>query len=549
MKEHNRPHRRLRSLLLLFFLVSCVNGRVAEQDGAGHEAQNDATMAPTSDEAWVYFFSEDRAPSEVIEIQGTKEFIIIYEEPDENDFGIQEDIIVAIYDAVESAVVENGGTVTQEFNAVLNGVAADLTTEALEALMEQDGIAYIEEVVPVYISMPQGNPTWGQDRIDQPKLPLNGVYTWKGNKAAGQGVNVAIIDTGILAQYKEEGTDAQYKQMELVGGHNVVFDDGRGPDDWNDCHGHGTHVAGTVGSREYGVAPGATIWAVRVLGCTGGGTSAGVISGINWVVEQAKSLGGKWVINMSLGGGSSSAMNEAVEKARGAGILVVVAAGNNGASDNPFACSYSPASAKSAITVGSIDNTDTRSSFSNYGDCVDVFAPGRNVLSLSLDSDPLKGSTKSGTSMASPHVAGAAALFYQNFDTPTDAENALFGAMASNELNDVRIGSPNKLVQVPLTLTLQGNNPLPTLVPTRAPTPVPTRIPTPAPTRVPTPAPTRAPTPAPTRIPTPPPTRAPTRAPVPPTRAPTPRPTRRPTRAPTPRPTRRPTRAPTRRPT
>ncbi|KAG7347590.1 peptidase S8/S53 domain containing protein [Nitzschia inconspicua] len=569
MMVYNHQYHGLPSLLfLLVFLVSYVNAQIAEQDETGHvniqgrekttptvtfEAQEEASVTPIFEKAWIYSFSEDSAISEVVEIQGTKSFIIVYKEPDENDVGIEEDIIAATDDAVKSAVIDNGGTVTQEFRAVLNGVAADLTTEAIEALMVQDGIAYIEEDIPVYIS--QQNPTWGQDRVDQPGS-RDGTYKWQGNKSAGQGINVAIIDTGILSSYLQPGIEPQNKHMNLVGGYNVLSTD---PDDWNDCHSHGTHVAGTVGSRDYGVAPGATIWAVKVLSCTGGGTSSGVVSGINWVVQQAKDKGGKWVMNMSLGGGFSQTQNDAVEKARDAGIIVVVAAGNNGSTSNPFACNYSPASAKSAITVGSTDSDDKRSSFSNYGECTDIFAPGRDVLSLSLSGSPSNpvASTKSGTSMATPHVAGAAALYYQNFNTATDAENALFSDAVSGKLYDVTSGSPNLLVQVPLALQgltgfatpiptrapTQGPTAIPTRAPTQSPTQGPTRVPSNAPTQVPTRAPvppTRAPTPAPTRVPT----RAPTPAPVPPTRAPTPAPTRVPTRAPTRAPVP-PTRAPT----
>ncbi|KAG7368190.1 peptidase S8/S53 domain containing protein [Nitzschia inconspicua] len=233
----------------------------------------------------------------------------------------------ATYSAVESAVVDNGGTITQEIHGVLNGVAADLSAEAMEALMEQDGIAYIEEDTPVYISMPQNNPTWGQDRIDQHDS-RNGYYIWKGNKTAGRGIDVAYLKTGF---------DPQNKHMNLVGGYYVLSTDRNA---WNDCNGHGTHVA-TVGSIEYGVAPGADIWAVRVLDCSGGGTASGVVAGINWVVEQAKKMGGKWVINMSLGGGFNQTLNDTVKKARDAGIIVVVAAGNNGNTADPSACSCS----------------------------------------------------------------------------------------------------------------------------------------------------------------------------------------------------------------
>jgi hypothetical protein len=265
----------------------------------------------------------------------------------------------------------------------------------------------------------------------------------------------------------------------------------------------------------YGIAPGARIWAVRVLGCDGGGDTTGVVAGIDWCTSQAKDQGGKWVINMSLGGGKNEATNTAVKNARQAGVIVAVAAGNNGKTNNPYACNYSPASAAEALTVGATTSSDQRSSFSNYGSCLDLFAPGSDVASLGLTSNPNNPNPQSlsGTSMATPHVAGAAAIFYQLYDTADEAEIALLAATVSGKISDVKDGSPNKLLQVPLTLS---GTLAPTKAPTRAPTKAPTRAPTKAPTRSPTKAPTRSPTKAPTRAPSKAPTRAPTKPPTPP---------------------------------
>jgi hypothetical protein len=229
-----------------------------------------------------------------------------------------------------------------------------------------------------------------------------------------------------------------------------------------------------VGSLDYGIAPGARIWAVRVLGCNGGGDTTGVVAGIDWCTSQAKDQGGKWVINMSLGGGKNDATNTAVKNARQAGVIVAVAAGNNGNTNNPFACNYSPASAAEALTVGATTSSDQRSSFSNYGSCLDLFAPGSDVLSLGLTSDPNNPNLQSlsGTSMATPHVAGAAAIFYQQYGTADEAEIALLAATVSGKISDVKDGSPNKLLQVPITLA--GITPVPTQPPTRPPTPAPT---------------------------------------------------------------------------
>ncbi|KAG7341014.1 peptidase S8 and S53 subtilisin kexin sedolisin family protein [Nitzschia inconspicua] len=560
MKFLNHRYVGLSSLLLVLYLSSNVNAQIGEQDDASRvnaqageterdlpdetptvldtvesqleqqqavegEEEEEAAVPPTTERAWIYSFEDTSISSEMIEFDGTKSFIVVYKEPDPNDVGNAEDIIAATDFAVQSAVIRNGGTVTQEFTTVFNGVAADLTMEGLNALLEQDGIAFIEEDTPVFIST-----TWGQDRIDQPNRPGNGSYIWKRNKNAGQGVNVAIIDTGIRTVFRQANVAREQKHMDLVGGYDV-FSQSTTPSAWNDCHSHGTHVAGTVGSIEYGVAPGARIWAVRVLGCNGGGTSSTVVGGINWVVQQKRSLGGKWVMNLSLGGGFSTSQNNAVNAARNEGIIVVVAAGNNGNSDNPLACNYSPASAALAITVGSTTSTDARSSFSNIGSCLDIFAPGSSVLSLSLTgtaADPGT-STKSGTSMASPHVAGAAALFFQISNTANAAETALFNAAVSGKVTSAGSQSPNRLIQVPLTLQTaptKAPTPVPTKAPTKAPTPVPTKAPTKAPTPVPTKAPTKAPTPAPAQTP------APTKAPTP-----APAPTRAPTKAPTPAPT------------
>ncbi|KAG7341010.1 peptidase S8a subtilisin subfamily protein [Nitzschia inconspicua] len=466
----------LSSLLLVIYLSSNVNAQIGEQDDASRvnvqtgetdrdlpdetptlldtvESQQEpegeeAAVPPITERAWIYSFEDTGISSEMIEFDGTKSFIVVYKEPDPNEVGNAEDIIAATDFAVQSAVIRNGGSVSQEFTTVINGVAADLTMEAMNALMEQDGIAFIEEDTPVFIST-----TWGQDRIDQPNRPGDGRYIWKGNKIAGEGVNVAIIDTGIRDIYLQPGDDRKNKHMDLVGGYDV-FSQSITPSAWDDCHSHGTHVAGTVGSIEYGVAPGARIWAVRVLGCNGGGTSSTVVGGIEWVVQQKRSLGGKWVMNLSLGGGFNNAQNNAVNAARNEGIIVVVAAGNNGNTDNPLACNYSPASAALAITVGSTTSTDARSSFSNIGSCLDIFAPGSSVLSLSLTgtAETPGTSTKSGTSMASPHVAGVAALFFQISNTANAAEMALFNAAVSGKVTSEGSQSPNMLVQVPLTL-------------------------------------------------------------------------------------------------
>lgn len=208
----------------------------------------------------------------------------------------------------------------------------------------------------------------------------------------------------------------------------------------NDCNGHGTHVAGTVGGLYYGVAKGVNIHPVRVLGCDGSGSYSGIIAGMNWVVQNRVRPA---VANMSLGGGFSQSVNDAVQRMVNAGVTVVVAAGN----DNSNACSYSPASAASAITVGSTTRTDARSSFSNYGNCLDIFAPGSSITSATNTSNTAT-AVLSGTSMAAPHVAGAAALYLSTNTSasPADVASALNSNSTPNKVTSAGSGSPNRLV-------------------------------------------------------------------------------------------------------
>mmetsp|Transcript_10064 Transcript_10064/g.18348 ORF Transcript_10064/g.18348 Transcript_10064/m.18348 type:complete len:520 (+) Transcript_10064:94-1653(+) len=342
-------------------------------------------------------------------------------------------------------IAELGGTVKFEYNTVLKGVAATLPAPALEAMKNQPGVSYIEQdQVATATTL-----SWGLDRIDQGDLPLDGSYTEDATND-GSGVNVCIIDTGIDKELNSFFTDVE---LNIAGGQNFI-ESGRGknkvtdPDDWDDCNGHGTHVAGTVASKTYGVAAGASVWGVRVLDCNGSGTYSGVIAGVDWCAEKAKQgalTGEKWVGNMSLGGGFSQTVNDAVRNATTDGVLMVVAAGN----DDGDACSKSPASEPTAITVGATSSNDQRASFSNYGSCVDIFAPGVAIPSYTEKNGDV--ANYSGTSMASPHVAGAAALFYQTATTRLEAEEALLAKIVPNVVGDAGIGSPNKLVQVPAT--------------------------------------------------------------------------------------------------
>jgi serine protease len=265
------------------------------------------------------------------------------------------------------------------------------------------------------------------DRIDQPDLPLDSFYEYNFD---GTGVDAYIVDTGIRASHSQFGG-------RVSGGFDAIGD-GQGT---NDCNGHGTHVAGTVGSSTYGVAKNVNLIPVRVLSCSGSGSNAGVIDGVNFVAANAS---GPSVANMSLGGGNSTALDNAVLGAISQGVTFVVAAGNS----NANACTGSPNRVGPALTIGSTTSSDARSSFSNFGSCVDMFAPGSSITSAWYTSNTAT-NTISGTSMAAPHVAGVAALYLDEVPsaTPAQVEVALESAAVSGRLSSIGSGSPNLLLQ------------------------------------------------------------------------------------------------------
>jgi subtilisin family serine protease len=307
-----------------------------------------------------------------------------------------------------------GGKVGFVYNNALKGYSIQLppqaSTRALEALRNNPNVEFIEEDKEVYALGTQTNATWGLDRIDQQSLPLDGLYNYE--NTAGN-VTAYILDTGI-----------NYSHTDFSGRASFGFDAYGG--DGTDCDGHGTHVAGTVGGDTWGVAKNVQLVAVRVLDCNGSGTYSGVIAGIDWVTANAS---GPSVANMSLGGGFSSSLNTAVKNSVEAGITYAVSAGN----ENTDACTKSPASTQEAITVGSTSSSDARSSFSNYGSCVDIFAPGSGITSAWIGSNSAT-ATLSGTSMAAPHVAGVAALYLQTNTaaSPADVYTALFNNSTKN---------------------------------------------------------------------------------------------------------------------
>jgi subtilisin family serine protease len=287
-----------------------------------------------------------------------------------------------------------GAIVRHTYGDALNGFSAQLSEKDAKRLAADPSVAYVEEDGVVSIDVTQANPPWGLDRIDQRALPLNQQYTYV---STGTGVTAYIIDTGIRISHTDFGGRA-------VHGFDAI--DNALPAD--DCNGHGTHVAGTTGGRIYGVAKNVRLVGVRVLNCAGSGTWAQVIAGINWVTSNHQA-GQPAVANMSLGGSVNTSVNNAVTNSIADGVSYAVAAGNS----NANACNFSPASTPNAITVGATANTDARASFSNFGSCVDIWAPGVGILSAYYPSNTAT-ATLSGTSMASPHVAGAAARVLQN---------------------------------------------------------------------------------------------------------------------------------------
>ncbi|WP_345857025.1 S8 family peptidase [Shewanella algae] len=327
---------------------------------------------------------------------------------------------------------EHGIEVRQNFGNSLNGVLVKANAAQIQSLLKDPNIKYVEQDQRVSIEPmveaagDQGGATWGLDRIDQRDLPLNSNYHYDYD---GSGVTAFVIDTGVRNTHNEFGGRAS-------SGYDFIDND----NDSSDCNGHGTHVAGTIGGSTYGVAKNVNIVGVRVLNCSGSGTNSGVISGINWVKNNAQ---GPSVANMSLGGGASQALDDAVNAAVAAGISFVVAAGN----DNSNACNYSPARAANAVTVGSTTSTDSRSSFSNYGTCLDIYAPGSSITSAWYNSNSVT-NTISGTSMASPHVAGVAALYLAENPalSPTQLTNLLVSRASSGKVGDAKTGSPNKLL-------------------------------------------------------------------------------------------------------
>ena len=319
----------------------------------------------------------------------------------------------------------NGG---HTYQRAIKGFSVRMPEAQAIKLAGDPRVAFVEEDGVVNMVTTQTGATWGLDRIDQLDLPLDGNYNFN---ATGSGVKAYIIDTGIRATHTQLAG-------RVISGFTAI-NDGLGT---NDGNGHGTHVSGTVGGSTYGVAKNVTLVAVRVLDSSGSGTNAGVISGVDFVTSDHQA-GQPAVANMSLGGGISSALDTAVTNSINDGVTYAIAAGN----DNLDACNTSPARVASAITVGATTITDARASFSNFGTCLDIFAPGNNITSSWNTSDTAT-NTISGTSMATPHVAGVAALFLETNPSasPATVAAALVNSATLNKVTSPGTGSPNLLL-------------------------------------------------------------------------------------------------------
>ncbi len=350
---------------------------------------------------------------------GADDWIVVFKDGTQDPPGLARRLVAA-----------NGGSIRFTYSHAIRGFAGNLPPQAIEAIQKNPNVAYVERDGAVQKT--EAALSWGLDRIDQ-RDGLDGQYNWGYD---GTGVDVYIIDTGI--DYATYSGGSQFgSRLDQARDFDFVDNDY----DASDCDGHGTHVSGTVGSRDYGVARNVTLIGVRVLNCQGSGSYAGVIAGIDYVTATAASVNRPAVANMSLGGGFSSSLNDAVNEAVALGVTFAVSSGNS----NADACGYSPASAASAITVNSSTSSDARSSFSNYGTCTDIFAPGSSIRSTIMG-----GGTQSwsGTSMASPHVAGVAALILDELGDvgPAAVWTAMQDHATRNKITSAGSGSPNLLL-------------------------------------------------------------------------------------------------------